>query len=66
MLFILKSSNFTYEISESTVKFKVIGYGHGVGLSQTGSNTLAKEGKNYKEIIEHFFKNIEIENIKDK
>ena len=65
-IFELKSSNFTYEIAESTVKFKVIGYGHGVGLSQTGSNTLAKEGKNYKEIIEHFFKNIEIENIKDK
>ena len=65
-IFELKSSNFTYEISESTVKFKVIGYGHGVGLSQTGSNTLAKEGKNYKEIIEHFFKNVEIENIKDK
>ena len=65
-IFELKSSNFTYEISESTVKFKVIGYGHGVGLSQTGSNTLAKEGKNYKEIIDHFFKNIEIENIKDK
>ncbi len=65
-IFELKSSNFTYEISESAVKFKVIGYGHGVGLSQTGSNTLAKEGKNYKEIIEHFFKNVEIENIKDK
>ncbi len=65
-IFELKSSNFTYEISESTVKFKVIGYGHGVGLSQTGSNTLAKDGKNYKEIIEHFFKNVEIENIKDK
>lgn len=65
-IFELKSSNFTYEISESTVEFKVIGYGHGVGLSQTGSNTLAKEGKSYKEIIEHFFKNVEIENIKDK
>ena len=65
-IFELKSSNFTYEISDNTVKFKVIGYGHGVGLSQTGSNTLAKEGKNYKEIIEHFFKNIQIENIKNK
>lgn len=65
-IFELKSSNFTYEISENSVKFKVIGYGHGVGLSQTGSNTLAKEGKNYKEIIEHFFKDIQIENIKNK
>lgn len=63
-IFSLRSSNFTYEISETGVKFKVIGYGHGVGLSQTGSNTLAKEGKNYKEIINHFYQNIEIENIK--
>ena len=61
----LKSSNFTFEVTEDKVKFKVIGYEHGVGLSQTGSNTLAKEGKNYKEIIEHFFKNIQIENIKN-
>lgn len=65
-IFELKSSNFTYEISDNTVKFKVIGYGHGVGLSQTGSNTLAKEGKDYKEIIEHFFKDIKFENIKNK
>jgi stage II sporulation protein D len=64
-IFELKSSNFTFEVTEDKVKFKVIGYGHGVGLSQTGSNTLAKEGKNYKEIIEHFFKNIQIENIKN-
>lgn len=33
-------------------------------MSQTGSNTLAKEGKSYREIIEHFYKDIEIKNIK--
>ena len=27
----------------------------GVGLSQTGSNTLAKEGKTYDEIIKHYY-----------
>lgn len=63
-IFELKSSNFTVEKTEDKIKFKVIGYGHGVGLSQTGSNTLAKEGKNYKEIIEHYYKDIEIINIK--
>jgi stage II sporulation protein D len=63
-IFELKSSNFTIEKTEDKVKFNVIGYGHGVGLSQTGSNTLAKEGKNYKEIINHFYKEIEIKNIK--
>lgn len=63
-IFELKSSNFTVEKTEDKIKFKVIGYGHGVGLSQTGSNTLAKEGKSYKEIIEHYYKDIEIINIK--
>lgn len=63
-IFELKSSNFTIEKTEDKIKFNVIGYGHGVGLSQTGSNTLAKEGKNYKEIINHFYKEIEIKNIK--
>ena len=62
-IFGLKSSNFKAEISDNNVKFSVIGYGHGVGLSQTGSNTLAKEGKDYKEIINHYYKNIEIVNI---
>lgn len=63
-IFELKSSNFNFEISGDTVKFTVIGYGHGVGLSQTGSNTLAKEGMGYKEIIKHFYKDVEIVNIR--
>lgn len=32
----------------------------GVGLSQTGSNTLAEEGKNYEEIIKHFYIGVEV------
>lgn len=63
-IFELRSSNFTFEILENSVKFSVVGYGHGVGMSQTGSNTLAKQGKNYKEIIQHFYKDVEIKNIK--
>lgn len=58
----LKSTNFSVELKENSVKFQVKGYGHGVGLSQTGSDSLAKEGKNYKEIIEHFYQGIEIIN----
>ena len=59
-IFGLKSANFSVEISESNIKFSVKGYGHGVGLSQTGSNTLAKEGKNFEEIIKHFYIGVEI------
>ena len=56
----LKSANFTVEISEKEIKFKVIGYGHGVGMSQTGADALAKQGKKYEEIIKHFYKGVEI------
>ncbi len=65
-IFELKSANFTYTKKDNKIKFQVKGYGHGVGLSQTGSNTLAKQGKDYKEIIHHFYKDVEIQNIKDK
>ena len=61
-IFGLKSTNFTVELKENLVKFEVIGYGHGVGLSQNGSDSLAKQGLNYKEIINHFYKNVEIIN----
>jgi stage II sporulation protein D len=59
-LFGLKSSKFSFEILENSVKFSVLGYGHGVGLSQCGSDYLAKQGKNFEEIIKYYYKNVEI------
>lgn len=56
----LRSANFTVEINQDEILFKVIGYGHGVGMSQTGADALAKQGKNYEEIIKHFYTNVEI------
>ena len=41
-LFGLKSTNFTVSIEGENIKFSVIGYGHGVGMSQTGANTMAQ------------------------
>lgn len=58
----LRSANFTVEIQEDNILFKVIGYGHGVGMSQTGADALAKQGKNYEEIIKHFYVGVEINN----
>lgn len=60
-IFGLKSANFTVQIQDNMIVFEVKGYGHGVGMSQTGANTLAKEGKNYKDIITHFYKDVKIE-----
>ena len=56
----LRSANFTIEISKEKILFEVIGYGHGVGMSQTGADALAKQGKNYEEIIKHFYAGVEI------
>lgn len=59
-MFKLKSANFVCELIGDTVKFSVKGYGHGVGLSQTGADSMAKEGANYKDIINHFYANVQI------
>lgn len=59
----LKSTNFEIEKQDGKIKFSVKGYGHGVGMSQTGADTMAKEGKNYEEIIKHFYIGVEIKDM---
>ena len=56
----LKSTNFEVVIDGENIIFSVTGYGHGVGMSQTGADSLAKQGLNYEEIIKHFYTNVEI------
>ena len=60
----LKSTNFTFSIDGENVTFSVTGYGHGVGMSQTGADALAKTGATYEEIIKHFYTNVEIVELK--
>ena len=43
----LKSTNFSFEITENSIKFFVIGYGHGVGMSQTGADSMAKSREKF-------------------
>ena len=59
----LKSANFQVEINDKEIRFIVKGYGHGVGLSQTGADSMAKQGAKYEEIIKHFYKGVEIDNL---
>ena len=39
------------------------GYGHGVGLSMYGADKMAKENKDYTEILSKYYKNTKIEDI---
>jgi stage II sporulation protein D len=36
------------------------GFGHGIGMSQYAAGAMAEEGKTYTEIINYFYKNVEI------
>jgi stage II sporulation protein D len=51
----LPSTHFSLIMEGGDVVFEGGGYGHGVGLSQWGALELAHEGKNYKEILEHYY-----------
>ncbi len=58
-------SNF-FEITkndDTTFSIAGGGYGHGIGMSQNGANQLAKDGYTYDNILKHYYKNVEIEEI---
>ena len=56
----LKSTNFLISYQEDKIIFTVKGYGHGVGMSQTGADSLAKQGSGYEDIIKHFYTGVEV------
>ena len=56
----LKSSFFEIEYLNGSFVFTVSGYGHGVGMSQEGAKYMAKLGFDYKAILTHYYKGVEI------
>lgn len=42
-----------YEGEEAVITTK--GFGHGVGMSQYGANSMAAEGRSWREILEHYY-----------
>ncbi len=58
--FSLRSSCFSVEYKEGVFVFTVVGYGHGVGMSQNGANCMAKEGSSYEEILKYYYPGTEI------
>lgn len=55
----LRSTDFDLKI-DGSVFITTRGYGHGVGMSQWGSNEMAKLGFTYKDIIKYYYKGVEI------
>ena len=56
----LSSSCFYFSQSDGKIRITCKGKGHGLGLSQYGANELAKEGKNYREILKYYYQDVKI------
>ncbi|MDP2892286.1 MAG: stage II sporulation protein D [Bacillota bacterium] len=64
-MFELDSTNFDIAFKNGDVIFSTRGYGHGVGMSQTGADAMAKRGASYREILMHYYTGIEIAAIEE-
>lgn len=56
----LNSSDFTVQVKGDVLVFTTTGYGHGVGMSQYGADGLAKEGKTAEEILQYYYRGVEL------
>jgi stage II sporulation protein D len=54
-MFGLRSTAASISVGETDVTFTTTGYGHGVGMSQYGANTLADQGKAYRVILAWYY-----------
>jgi len=65
----LRSGLFTMRVDRredgtiSTFHFNGAGYGHGVGMCQTGATGMAEAGKSYRDILTHYYNGIEIKSL---
>lgn len=56
----LNSACFTIKEVDEQVRIVTKGLGHGVGLSQYGANSIAQDGKDFKEILKKYYSGIQI------
>ncbi len=59
-IFSLRSSNFEVSIQNDKIEFTTKGYGHGVGMSQYGAQSMAKQGSDYKQILAWYYPNTQL------
>ncbi|GAE31314.1 stage II sporulation protein D [Halalkalibacter hemicellulosilyticus] len=57
----LDSSDFQWRREGNQIIVQTRGWGHGVGMSQYGADGMAKEGRDYEEIVNHYYQGVTIE-----
>ncbi len=61
----MRSTNFTVDFDGNSVILTTRGYGHGVGMSQTGANVMAQEGSTYQDILFHYYTGVQLVNLSE-
>lgn len=57
----IRSTKFQVNIADKDAVFMGSGWGHGAGLCQWGAYFMAKQGKNYKEILKYYYPGSDVE-----
>ncbi len=63
--FQLKSTFFSIEPVGDTLIFAGRGFGHGIGMCQEGAMRMTKNGYNYKDVLNYYFRNVHLIDLKD-
>ena len=56
----LRSTAFSVDVQEDTILITTRGYGHRVGMSQYGADAMAMQGKNFRQILAHYYQGTEL------
>lgn len=56
----LRSTDFEIIKGNNIITITTKGYGHGVGMSQYGAKGMAEQGYSYREILNHYYTNVNI------
>ncbi len=51
----LRSTVFSMDVAEKTITIATKGYGHRVGMSQYGANSMAEDGSSWQQILQHYY-----------
>ena len=61
----LRSANFNITAENDDIIISVIGYGHGVGMSQYGAHFMAEKGSKWQDILKHYYTDVNISNLSE-
>ena len=62
-VFGLRSTNIRFAVREDKITMSTLGNGHRVGMSQYGAKAMAEDGRDFREILGHYYGKTEIKRL---